>query len=99
MGSHYKSFKICPGIHSMICCPKKVLVWPAPQMLLSSCFMLRFDEEFIDKLALIISDQITLLYAPFSAHEVNNTQRDPSTAWWNEATKEWQLTTFDGKVY
>jgi len=30
---------------------------------------------------------------------VNNTQRDPSTAWRNPLTGEYQFTTFDGRVY
>ena len=39
-------------------------------MLLTACFMLKFDKDFIDRIVLIIYDQITVLYGPISAHEV-----------------------------
>ena len=39
-------------------------------MLQTACFMLRFDEEFIDKIVLIIQDLITVLFGLISANEV-----------------------------
>ncbi len=41
-------------------------------MSLKSCFALRFTLNIMDKLVQKISTSITVLYGPFSAHEVFN---------------------------